>query len=202
MHANSTPFELDDTDKDLLHRAACRLIHGAVGGTPADRIDVDLGVLADLQVVGVFVTLRKAGQLRGCIGNFTESIRLAEALQRAAVGAATGDPRFPPVTAAELPALSVELSLLHSRELLGPSPDVRRLGIEIGRHGLDLQRGGRKGLLLPQVAVEWHWDTSQFLEAVCRKASLPSDAWQDPAADLYRFEATCFGGPCVGEEPH
>lgn len=187
-------FTVDDRHRALLHRAACQLIHRAVsrGG---ELPSLDLGELGSREVVGVFVTLRDAGQLRGCIGNFTESILLEEALRRAAPGAATGDPRFPPVSMNELAQLTVEISLLHSRRLLGGSATERRLAIEIGRHGLDLVWRGHKGLLLPQVPREWNWDIDQFLDAICRKAQVPSGTWGDPGAELYVFEATYFGGP-------
>lgn len=189
----SVRLELEDQQQIRLLQVARQLVTQAVrGGGDVDEAP-DIEDLAAVPVVGAFVTLRKAGELRSCIGNFTDSIQLAEALRRAAIGAATSDPRFAPITPAELSEIVVELSLLHSRQLLGPSPEARRAGIEIGRHGLDLQYAGHKGLLLPQVATEWHWDTEQFLSAVCRKAGVPADTWQNPSADLYRFEATHFG---------
>jgi hypothetical protein len=143
----------------------------------------------------VFVTLRKDEALRSCIGNFTLSIRLDSALERAATGAACHDPRFPPVRPDELAELTVEISLLHSRELLGDSPDARLSSIEIGLHGLDIQHFGRAGLLLPSVAVDHGWDAFTFLCEVCRKAGLPVDTWKDPRATVYRFAATHWGGP-------
>ena len=138
-------------------------------------------------MVGVFVTLRKHGALRSCIGNFTDTIRLDKALERAATGAARHDPRFPPVRPDELPQLTVEVSLLHSRELLSNDAGQRLASVVIGQHGLDIQYLGRAGLLLPSVPVDHGWDARTFLTEVCRKAGLPADAWQDPQASLFRF---------------
>ncbi len=187
-------LELNAEQRNRLHGATCRLLAAAARqqSVPVDRLP--LGELAALLVVGVFVTLHKAGALRSCIGNFTRSIRLDEALERAATGAACHDPRFPPVEIDELPDLTVEISLLHSRQTLGDSAAARLSSIEIGRHGLDIQHHGRSGLLLPCVAVDHGWDATTFLREVCRKAGLPPDTWKDPQATLYRFAATRWGG--------
>jgi len=101
-----------------------------------------------------------------------------------AVAAAFEDPRFDPVTAAELPDLIVEISALTVPE---PVPDPSE--IEVGRHGLIVSRGARRGLLLPQVAPEWGWSREEFLERTCQKAGLPGAAWRDPATSVERFEA-------------
>jgi AmmeMemoRadiSam system protein A len=105
-----------------------------------------------------------------------------------AVAAAVEDPRFPPVTLGEAPSLRFEISALTVPE---PVPDPA--AIQVGRHGLIASRGGRKGLLLPQVAPEWGWDRREFLEHTCRKAGLPPDAWKDPATRLEWFEAEVWG---------
>jgi AmmeMemoRadiSam system protein A len=105
-----------------------------------------------------------------------------------ASAAATRDPRFPPIDVTDLPAMTVEISVL--------SPDViihRREEIVVGRHGLDVRRGGARGLLLPQVAVEHGLDRDAFLAATCRKAGLPADAWHDDATEIRVFEAEVFG---------
>ena len=156
-----------------------------------------LGALAETAVVGVFVTLRKHGTLRGCIGNFTAAIPLGQALERTASGAACHDPRFPPVRPEELGLLHVEVSLLHSRERLAESADERLASVVIGQHGLDIQQHGRSGLLLPSVAVDQCWDAFTFLCEVCRKAGLPVDTWRDPRAAVYRFSSARWGGPFV-----
>ena len=108
-------------------------------------------------------------------------------------GAACHDPRFPPVRPDELEQLTVEVSLLHSRELLGDSPDARLSNIVIGLHGLDIQHYGRTGLLLPSVAVDQGWDAFTFLCEVCRKAGLPVDTGRIRGATVYRFSATHVG---------
>ena len=197
-HASVPPpgqLTLSDEQQSLLHRVTCQLLAAAANQQPISIDRLPLGELADTPVVGVFVTLRKDGALRSCIGNFTPSIRLGNALDRAATGAACHDPRFPPVRPDELEELTVEISLLHSRELLGDSPDARLSSIEIGLHGLDIQHYGRTGLLLPSVAVDHGWDAFTFLCEVCRKAGLPVDTWKDPRATVYRFSATRWGGP-------
>jgi uncharacterized protein (TIGR00296 family) len=102
------------------------------------------------------------------------------------VSAATGDPRFPPVGRGELSGLDLEVSVLGPREAIG-GPDE----ILVGRHGVIVERDGRRGVLLPQVAVEWRWDAARFVAETCRKAGLPSDAWQR-GARLWRFEAEVF----------
>lgn len=135
---------------------------------------------------GVFVTLTKGGDLRGCIGFIEPVAPLGQAVIRAAIYAATEDPRFPPVIPAELKDLAVEISVLTPvREIADPREVV------VGRHGLIVARGGRKGVLLPQVPVENKWDRETFLEQGCLKAGLPPDAWR-LGAKLAVFEAIVF----------
>ncbi len=124
---------------------------------------------------GAFVTLRKAGRLRGCIGYVEPLKPLYQTVHECAVAAAVRDPRFPPVSPEELPNLRVEISVL------SPLMDVSVDQIEIGQHGLYISRGAHRGVLLPQVAVEWKWDRKRFLEETCLKAGLPADAWQRDA---------------------
>ncbi len=189
------PLSLTSDQETMLHREASRLVALAVAGRPAEFEDASLDGLAQALVVGTFVTLRNNGDLRGCIGNFAFSTPLGDALRRAAVNAATRDSRFEPVSVDELADLTVEVSLLHSRQVLGPTAEERLIGTVVGRDGLDIQAERHAGLLLPQVPTEQGWDSEQFLEAVCRKAGLPSDAWRDPTVNLYRFRGTYFGGP-------
>jgi AmmeMemoRadiSam system protein A len=138
---------------------------------------------------GVFVSLHKGDALRGCIGHIEPDHPLSLAIPRAAVAAASTDPRFAPVTADELSALLIELSIL------APLERIAGLGeIEVGRHGLVVESGWKRGLLLPQVAVEWGWDAEVFLAQTCHKAGLPPDAWKS-AAVFWRFEAEVFSEP-------
>jgi AmmeMemoRadiSam system protein A len=135
---------------------------------------------------GAFVTLRQGRQLRGCIGYLEADLPLADVVERCAVSAATADPRFPPLGRGELAAVEIEISVLGAFE---PVTDVR--DVEVGRHGLLMELGGRRGLLLPQVATEWGWDRETFLEHTCLKAGLPRDAWAK-GARVWRFEAEVF----------
>ena len=144
----------------------------------------------DLRVdaFGVFVTLLHRGDLRGCLGALDCRDRVVESIARLAAAVAHEDPRFRPLQLEELPHTTVDLSLLTP-----PEPVVDHLTIEIGRHGLIVEHGSRRGLLLPQVAPEYGWDRETFLSHTCAKAGLPSSAWRAPGASIYRFEAEVFG---------
>jgi len=135
---------------------------------------------------GAFVTLRKRGRLRGCIGFIEPIFPLYEAVIRAAIYAATEDNRFPPVSEAELVDLAVEISVLTPLRKI----DNPRL-VQVGKHGLVIARGENRGLLLPQVAIEQNWDRETFLSQACLKAGLPPDAWKK-GAEMYIFEAIVF----------
>jgi AmmeMemoRadiSam system protein A len=99
-----------------------------------------------------------------------------------AISSATDDPRFPPVTAAEVPYLHIEISVLTPMRPIQPEQ------VEVGRHGLMITKGPNSGLLLPQVPVEWNWSREEFLDSVCRKAGLPPGTWRDADAELLSFE--------------
>ena len=134
---------------------------------------------------GTFVTLWLEGELRGCIG-FPYPVKpLAEAVQDAAISAALQDTRFPQVRMEELSRIEIEISVLSV-----PKP-ISSEQIKVGVHGLIISRGNRSGLLLPQVAIEYHWDVETFLEQTCVKAGLPQDAWKEKA-NLSGFEAQIF----------
>jgi AmmeMemoRadiSam system protein A len=138
---------------------------------------------------GAFVTLKRDGQLRGCIGTLECKRPLGEEVARVAVSAAREDPRFDPLRPVELDDLDVEVSVLGPLEEIDPGDPA---AIDIGRHGLVVEQGVRRGLLLPQVATEWGWDREQFLAQTCEKAGLPADCWRR-GAKVYRFEAEVFG---------
>ena len=144
----------------------------------------------ELSKSGVFVTInhvvRSEEHLRGCIGYPDGDLPLGQVVVRCAAAAAERDPRFPPVRAIELPRLQIELSVLGPLE---PVVDWQR--VEVGRHGVVVQRGHRRGLLLPQVAIEWGWSTETFLAQTCVKAGLPPEAWR-LGAEIFRFEADVF----------
>ena len=141
------------------------------------------------EATGAFVTLKKRGELRGCIGTLECRRPLAEEVARVAVSAALEDPRFAPVTQSELADLDVEVSVLGPLEPIDPSDPS---AIELGRHGLVVEQGPRRGLLLPQVATEWNMVRETFLAHTCAKAGLPADAWRH-GAKVYRFAAEVFG---------
>jgi AmmeMemoRadiSam system protein A len=135
---------------------------------------------------GVFTTLYAADGLRGCVGHITADNSLVRAVAQTAVSAASSDPRFPPVTAPELPGIRIKLSVL------SPLAPIAPREIEVGRHGLLVSMGHRRGLLLPEVPVELGWDRETFLAHTCRKAGLPPNAWMT-GAELMGFTTESFG---------
>jgi len=145
--------------------------------------------------LGVFVTLNNysSGELRGCIG-FPEPIEiLVKATITSAIEAATGDPRFPKVTLNELEEdITVEISILTTPQEIKTEPKDVPEHISIGTDGLIIGRGQQRGLLLPQVAVEWEWDKEEFLANCCLKAGLPSDSWLLNDTKVFKFQATIF----------
>jgi AmmeMemoRadiSam system protein A len=137
---------------------------------------------------GVFVTLKnkKNGELRGCIGYIDGVKPLREAVRDCSVEAATRDQRFAPLRSGEDQTVQIEISVLT------PPRKIATIGdITIGKHGLIISQGMHRGVLLPQVSVEWGWNRADFLAAVCRKAGLPEGAWQE-GAELYIFSAQVF----------
>ncbi len=143
---------------------------------------------------GVFVTLHKHGELRGCIG-YVEAVKpLYQAVSDMAVAASSEDPRFPPVSLAELADIDIEITVLSPLRRL-PSPD----SVVVGKHGLVIRKGFHSGLLLPQVPVEQGWNREQFLAHTCRKAGLPPSAWQDPDVQLFCFTGQVFGEKTLGK---
>ena len=145
---------------------------------------------------GAFVTVQTypAGELRGCIGIPEPVYSLRQAILSAAVDAVLSDPRFEPVREDELPGLLFELTVLSPPELLAVrSPWELPQKVDIGRHGLIVERGRFRGLLLPQVAVDEKWDSEEFLRMTCWKAGIPEDSWHDPRVRVLRFEGEVFG---------
>jgi len=139
------------------------------------------------RVSGVFVTLRIGEELRGCIGYIEPLFPLALATQEVAVKAAIEDPRFMPVTLPEMQNITIEISVLSP---LSELHDVEK--IEIGKHGLVIDAGYKRGLLLPQVATEYNWDRKQFLKQIALKAGLPPDAWKRSEVKLFTFTVEKF----------
>jgi len=144
---------------------------------------------------GVFVTLNtKLGELRGCIG-YPEPVEpLMDAVIKSAISAATQDPRFPPVKLAELNDLVIEITVLTVPQKMEVKHTSHyALHIVLGRDGLIVEQGNKKGLLLPQVPLEWGWNEKQFLEHTCEKTGLPKDAWKDmEKTKVYKFQGQIF----------
>ncbi len=140
---------------------------------------------------GVFTTLLKYGELRGCIGYPYPVKRLDEAIIDSAIAAAVDDPRFPPVRLSEMDVIEVEVTILTPPEKIEAKPKDLPKHIEIGKHGLMIKMGPFSGLLLPQVAVEFGFDAEEFLSQTCMKAGLPPDCWLS-RAEVYRFEGQIF----------
>jgi AmmeMemoRadiSam system protein A len=171
-------------DRQLLLTVAREALAAHVG-LAAAHVPGPVEVLARRS--GAFVTLHKHGELRGCIGHIEPNEPLGRVVARCAVAAGTTDPRFPPITPSELGQLEIEISLLGPLEpIAGPQE------VEVGRHGLVVEQGWQRGLLLPQVASEWQWDADTFLAQTCHKAGLPRDAWKH-GAKIWRFDAEVFG---------
>ncbi|HDN65769.1 MAG TPA: TIGR00296 family protein [Methanosarcinales archaeon] len=140
---------------------------------------------------GVFVTLHKNGDLRGCIGYPEPVMPLLDAVLDSAVSAAVRDPRFPPVRYEEMEEIVVEVTVLTPPVKIDALPSDLPKHVEVGRHGLIVRKGVYQGLLLPQVATEWDFDAEEFLSQTCVKAGLPPDAWLTGAA-VYSFEGQIF----------
>ncbi|MFA6594367.1 MAG: AmmeMemoRadiSam system protein A [Candidatus Buchananbacteria bacterium] len=156
---------------------------GRIGFKGYDNIDPRLA-----EPEGAFVTLRRSGELRGCIGMIEAVKPLWQTIEEMAAEAATRDWRFTPLEAEELPELEYEISVLSRPEKIS---DWRQ--IELGRHGVIVKRDGRSGVFLPQVAEETGWTREEFLEHLCAdKAGLEPNAYEDPATELYVFTAQVF----------
>lgn len=137
---------------------------------------------------GCFVTIKQHGRLRGCIGTFASDRPLWHNVAQMAAAAATGDPRFYPMQAGDLVDFTLEISVLSPMRRIAAIEEI-----EVGRHGLYLEKGPYRGVLLPQVACEYGWDRATFLRQTCHKAGLPAEAWQSPDCIVQVFAAEVFG---------
>jgi AmmeMemoRadiSam system protein A len=149
---------------------------------------LDLKHAALKEEAAAFVTLTKDGQLRGCIGYLEAVQPLGVTVQRMAVAAALHDTRFRPVQPEEVKDIHIEISVLSP---MVPCEDVNE--IEVGRHGLVIEQGRARGVLLPQVPTDYGWDRGTYLKQICRKAGLPPHAWKESDTRLWTFEAEVFG---------
>jgi AmmeMemoRadiSam system protein A len=174
---------LTENDQQLLLRMAREALMEFVNHAEIPEVPEPAESLR--QPGGVFVTLRKAKSLRGCIGVVETDKPLYASVRQCAGWAAANDPRFPPVRKDEVAGLNIEISVL------SPLFDISPENVEVGRHGLLVSLGARRGLLLPQVAEQWNWNREQFLDETCRKAGLPAGAWRQQAR-VQAFTAEVF----------
>ncbi len=175
---------LNEQQRKVLLKVARQAVEAAAENVPYAP-ETDDPVLREIGAA--FVTLRSRGNLRGCIGTVEPKEPLIENVADMARAAAREDPRFQPVETSEVSDLKIDISLLTPPKRVG---DVKE--IEVGTHGLIMEQGPHRGLLLPQVPVEWHWDREQFLDHTCLKAGLPKGCWRT-GADIYSFTAEVFG---------
>lgn len=194
------PPELSAEDQEKLLQVARCALEVATGlrsaTTLRDALTVARGQPVGRLQGGAFVTLLVHGELRGCIGSLEPSRPLPEAVAQAATSAARYDPRFWPLQAGELDDVDVEISVL------GPFVELRDAdALRPGVDGVMVECRGRRGLLLPEVAVRQGWDGRQLLSAACEKEGMPPDAWRDPATRLLAFRTVRFGGPAHEPRP-
>ncbi|MFZ1035817.1 MAG: AmmeMemoRadiSam system protein A, partial [Smithella sp.] len=171
-------MELTAKEKEVLLDIAKKAIEAEINHKEIPELIIDSENLK--QKRGAFVTLKKSGQLRGCIGYIKAYKPLGETVQEMAIAAAFNDPRFPSLKSDELQYLTFEISVLSPFKRI---KDVNE--IEVGKHGLYIVRGCNSGLLLPQVAIEYEWDRETFLKETCHKAGLPLQAWMDEETEIY-----------------
>ncbi len=178
-------FKLTQLEKEELLHVARKSIESYL----ADGLLLDFDVSDNLKKFGAaFVTLEKNGQLRGCIGHTSAVEELYKTVSGCAIQAAVQDPRFPPVISDELKQIHIEISVLSPMQLVESFDEI-----EVGRDGLMIFKGQYRGLLLPQVAVDYNWSRTEFLENTCRKAGMNKDAYLANDAVIYKFQAVIFG---------
>ena len=177
-------LQLTEADQVLLLQIARVAVRSHVLGRPFTPPEITSDNLTES--CGIFVSIHKNGELRGCIGNVQGSGPLYRRVGECAISAAVADPRFAPVEPHELPLIDFEISVLSPMERV-----IAITEIEVGKHGLLISKGHHRGLLLPQVAMAYRWDRETFLRETCRKAGLGQDDWKDGAI-IHRFSAFVF----------
>jgi hypothetical protein len=182
---------LVEEEKARLLEIARGAIEAKLRGEPVPEPKADAPRLNEKR--GAFVTITENGQLRGCIGHIRGMYPLAQTISRMAVAAATEDPRFPPMTADDLDKVLLEISVMTPLREAGPEE------IEVGKHGIYIQKGPHSGLLLPQVATDYGWDRYEFLDHTCMKAGLPQGCWRE-GASIQIFSAQIFGEEGSGHQ--
>jgi AmmeMemoRadiSam system protein A len=175
---------LTEDDRNRLLAFARRCLEARVRREAPPRVERGGGL--DLPM-GAFVSVHRCGELRGCLGRLETDRPIADNVAHLAAIVADSDPRFMPLRASELVDVEIEISALAPEEEVA---DVAE--IEVGRHGLIVEAGHHRGLLLPQVATEYNWNRETFLDHTCLKAGLPRDAWRK-GARIFKFDAQVFG---------
>jgi len=184
--------ELTELEKKALLELARETIRGRFA--PGRRQAPPAAGPACAEKRGVFVTLHRGGELRGCIGYPLPVKPLWESVPEMALAAAFEDPRFPAVSAAELGEIDIEISVLTV-----PQPVDGPGGVRVGRDGIIVSKGFQRGLLLPQVPLEQGWDLEQYISYGCRKAGLAADEWKR-GVQIETFQAIVFGEKKHGED--
>jgi len=175
---------LTEEEKAQLKKMARDAIEGVLFGKKEEKQTIPETLK---EKMGVFVTLKKKGNLRGCIGYLRGVMPLYRAVKDIAIQSAFHDPRFNPVDRSEWNDIEIEISVL------SPMKKIKDISeIKVGVHGLYIEKGIYSGLLLPQVATEYNWDTITFLQQTCYKAGLPEDAWKSKDTNIYIFSAEIF----------
>ncbi|HOW56270.1 MAG TPA: AmmeMemoRadiSam system protein A [Syntrophorhabdaceae bacterium] len=177
-------MDLSQEEREQLKKLARESIEGILFGK--DTVPVELTDNLK-EKCGAFVTIKNRGSLRGCIGYIRGYLPLHETVKDMAVQAAFHDPRFSPVSKDEWADIDIEISVLTPMKKI---EDINE--IEVGIHGIYIEKGMHSGLLLPQVATEQKWDRTAFIEYTCFKAGLPKDAWKSKDIDIFIFSAEVF----------
>lgn len=177
-------MDLSEEDKKTLKQIARDAIEGVLFGKGRREHKISKGLK---EKGGAFVTLKRKGELRGCIGYTQAVLPVWEVVEKMAVQSAFHDPRFCGIEKEEWRDIDLEISVLSPMKKIDTIDEI-----EVGVHGLYIEKGGYAGLLLPQVATEYGWDKITFLEYTCQKAGLPKDAWKSKDAAIYIFSAQVF----------
>lgn len=177
-------LKFSESERELLRRIAKNSIEQKLLGEPEQPMEIPDKLR---QPMGAFVCLKTRGELKGCIGYVKAVLPLVDTVKQMAVQAAFHDPRFMPLNRKEWQETELEISVLTPMKKI---QDIEE--IEVGIHGLYIEKDGYSGLLLPQVAVENKWDRIEFLEYTCFKAGLPKNAWKSKDARIFIFSADVF----------
>lgn len=177
-------LKFSEPERELLRRLARNSIEQRLLGKPEESLEIPDKFR---EPMGAFVCLKTRGELKGCIGYIKAILPLIDTIKQMAVQAAFHDPRFMPLSRKEWKDTEIEISVLTPMKKI---KDIEE--IEVGIHGLYIEKDGYSGLLLPQVAVENRWNRMEFLEYTCFKAGLPKDAWRSKGANIFIFSADVF----------